>query len=171
MKVIAYDVHPDKDIAKGLQFRYVSMDELLSRSDIITIHVPENKHTRNMISDEQLGKMKDGVVLINTARGAIVNISALIRHLASGKVLAAGLDVLPEEPAIREEAELMRSVFHKEYNLETLLSDHILLRMNNVYITPHSAFYTQEALDRIVNTTVDNISSFLKGNPKNVVNQ
>ena len=171
MKVIAYDVHTDQDLAKRLHFQYVSMDELLSHSDIITIHVPENKHTRNMISDEQLGKMKDGVVLINTARGGIVNIRALIRHLASGKLLAAGLDVLPEEPAIREEAELIRSVFHKEYDLETLLSDHILLRLNNVYITPHSAFYTQEALDRIVNTTVDNIYSFMHGNPKNVVNQ
>ncbi len=171
MQVVAYDVNPDKEFERRLAFQYLSMDELLSQSDIITIHVPENEHTRNMISNEQFEKMKKGVVLINTSRGSIVDVKALIRNLANGKVAAAGLDVLPEEPAIREEAELIRSVFEKSHNLESLLSDHILLRLNNVYITPHSAFFTREALDRIFSTTADNISSFLLGQPKNVVNK
>lgn len=170
MRVLAYDIHADQNLAKRFEFKYVSMHDVLSQSDIITIHVPENEHTRNMISEKEFEKMRDGVVLINTARGSIVNIKALIKHLVGGKVASIGLDVLPEEPTIREEPELIRSVFHKRNDLETLLSDHILLRMNNVYITPHSAFYTQEALSRIVNTTVDNIVSFVDGKPKNVVN-
>ncbi|MFZ5907048.1 MAG: hydroxyacid dehydrogenase [Nitrospirota bacterium] len=171
MRVIAYDVHPDRDFARRLEFEYLRLEELLSRADIITIHVPENEHTRNMISDEEFEKMQNGVVLLNTARGSIVNVKALIRNLAGGRVAAAGLDVLPEEPVIREEAELIRSVFEKTKKLESLLSDHILLRLSNVYITPHSAFYTGEALTRIVDTTVSNISSFLLGKPENVVSE
>jgi D-lactate dehydrogenase len=80
-----------------------------------------------------------------------------------------GLDVLPEEPTIREEAELLRSIFQKKHNLEALLAGHILLRMRNVVITPHSAFNTHEAVGRILETTVENIDAFARGEPRNVV--
>lgn len=113
--------------------------------------------------------MKDGAVLINTSRGAIVEPQALLKALADGKIAAAGLDVLTEEPLIREEAELVRSMFQQDHDLRTLLADHVLLRMRNVYITPHSAFYTQEALLGILNTTVENIRSFASGKPINLV--
>jgi len=113
--------------------------------------------------------MKEGVIIINTSRGSVIDIHALLQALAQNKVAAAGLDVLPEEPAIREEAELLRSIYHKKYNLETLLVDHILLRLRNVYITPHSAFYTREAIQRILDTTVDNINAFVQGRTQNVV--
>ncbi|MEQ8962778.1 MAG: hydroxyacid dehydrogenase, partial [Coleofasciculus sp. C2-GNP5-27] len=86
-----------------------------------------------------------------------------------GKVAAAGLDVLPEEPVMREEAELLRSVYRKQHDLETLLADHVLLRLRNVIVTPHSAFNTKEAVQRIIDTTVENIIKFAEGNPKNVV--
>ncbi len=170
MDVIAYDVKPDKNLEADYKFEYVDFDDLLGRSDIISLHVPANKHTHHLISGEAFNKMKDGVVLINTARGEVVDVQALIRALAEGKVAAAGLDVLPEEPTIREEAELLRSVYTRSQNMETLLADHVLLRLRNVVITPHSAFNTKEAVQRILNTTRDNILRFTEGQPQNVVN-
>jgi D-lactate dehydrogenase len=113
--------------------------------------------------------MRDGVVLINTARGSIVDVRALIHALNRGKVAAAGLDVLPDEPMIREEAELIGPLFAQRHDLRNLVADHVLLRMPNVVITPHSAFNTREAVGRIAQTTVENIEAFLEGRPQNVV--
>lgn len=169
MEVLAFDVKPDEAFAESRGIRYVDMSELLAQSDIISLHVPSNQHTYHLLNDEAFACMKDGVVLINTARGNVVDIQALVRALATGKVRAAGLDVLPEEPTIREEAELLRSVYHREHDVETLLADHILLRLRNVIITPHSAFNTREAIERILDTTVTNIAAFVRGDAQNVV--
>jgi D-lactate dehydrogenase len=169
MKVHAFDVRPQESVAKQIGFIYLPMDEVLKTADIITLHVPSNEKTRNLISTGQFDLMKDGAVLINTSRGPIVEVEALLKALAGGKIAAAGLDVLSEEPLIREEAELVRSMFQRDHDLQTLLADHVLLRMRNVYITPHSAFYTQEALLDILNTTVENIRSFASGTPKNLI--
>ena len=113
--------------------------------------------------------MKDGAILINTARGPVVDTDALLDALASGKLKAAGLDVLPEEPVLREEAELLRVYFTQKHDLDTLLADHILLRMRNVVITPHTAFNTREAVQRILDTSLENIEGYLRGKPPNVV--
>jgi D-lactate dehydrogenase len=169
MDVLAYDVKENRNLAFRLDFRYVNMDELLSTSDIITLHIPENNATHHLISGDEFKKMKDGVILINTARGSIVDTQALLHALTEGKVATAGLDVLSEEPVIREEAEIARRIFQKKHNLEDLLTDHVLLRMRNVYITPHSAFFTREAIQRILDTTIENIVAFRNDNPKNVV--
>ncbi|MFZ5905975.1 MAG: hydroxyacid dehydrogenase [Nitrospirota bacterium] len=169
MNVVAFDVKQDDKWANTLGFRYMSMDELLATSDIITLHVPSSEKTRNLISGEAFARMKDGVVLINTARGDIVDVKALVKAIAEGKVAAAGLDVLPEESVIREEAELLYSVYQKRNVLETLLANHILLHLRNVIITPHSAFNTREAVERILNTTAENIISFIGGNPVNAL--
>ena len=171
MDVVAYDVKPDDQLAAKTGFRYVDMDELLAASDIITLHVPGSEETKHLISDDEFARMKDGVVLINTARGPVVDVEALMKALASGKVKAAGLDVLPEEPVVREEAELLRTWFGRRHNLETLLADHVLLRLNNVIITPHSAFNTREAVQRILDTTLGNIAGFLRGEPVNVIKE
>ena len=169
MRVLAYDVRPDEELEITLGFRYCSLDEVLARSDIITLHVPYNEHTHHLLDDAAFQKMKQGVVIINTARGGLIDIRALVRGLADGKVSAAGLDVLPEEPTIREEAELLHSIFREEHDLAALLADHILLRLRNVIITPHSAFNTQEAIERILHTTVENIVAYEQGKPQNVV--
>lgn len=169
MNVLASDVRPDEELASRLGFRYVEMDQLLASSDIITLHVPSNEKTRNLISEKEFDKMKEGVVLINTARGDVLDIKALAKAIGEGKVAAAGLDVLPEEGGIREEAELLRSVYDKKHDLETMLLNHILLRLRNVIITPHSAFNTREAVERILSTTVDNIRSFIAGMAQNVI--
>lgn len=169
MNVIAYDVVHHDDAAEELGFDYVELDELLGRSDVITLHVPANDKTRHMLSDEQFGRMKDGVVLINTARGEVVDTQALVKALAGGKVRAAGLDVLPEEPVIREEAELLRSLYRQEHNMDRLLADHVLMRLRNVIVTPHTAFNTRQAIGRILETTRENIRSFVDGETINCV--
>jgi D-lactate dehydrogenase len=169
MEVLAFDVKPKEDLAREMGFRYADLNEVLAQSDIVTLHVPASPKTENLISNEQFDAMKDGAILINTARGTVVDNRALLDALSKGKIAAAGLDVLPEEPTIREEAELLRSVFNREHNMETLLTDHILLRLRNVVITPHNAFNTDEAVRRILETTVENIRAFQKGEPKNMV--
>lgn len=108
-------------------------------------------------------------ILINTARGSIVDSRPLIEALRSGKLSAAGLDVLPDEQLIREEAELISSIYANQQDIRELVADHILLTMPNVIVTPLSAFNTHEAIARIVTTTVSNIVSFLDGTPVKVV--
>jgi len=168
MEVMAYDLYPREELARSMGFRYVALEEALRRSDIITLHVPSTPETHNFLSDREFAMMKKGVVVINTARGDLVDVQALLRAITTGKVAAAGLDVLPEEPTIREEAELLRSIAQKK-PLDVLLAGHILLRLKNVIITPHSAFDTKEAVQRILDTSLENIAAFLRGEPKNLV--
>lgn len=169
MEVIAFDVQPDEKAATKLGYSYVSMDNLLEKSDIITLHVPGNEKTRNLISKSEFAKMKHGAVIINTSRGFVINIEALLEALVNKKIAAAGLDVLPEEPTIREEAELLRSIFAERHNLEALFAGHMLAHQRNVLITPHSAFNTREAKRRLLDTTVNNIIAFTRGKPQNIV--
>jgi D-lactate dehydrogenase len=171
MKIIAFDVKSDNKTASKLGYTYVDMDTILSKSDIITLHIPGNDKTRNLISKTTIAKMKHGVVLINTSRGFVVDIEALLEALVNKKIAAAGLDVLPEEPTIREEAELLHSIFAERHNLETLFAGHMLAHQPNVLITPHSAFNTREAKQRLLDTTVDNIIAFARGEPQNIVGQ
>lgn len=169
MKVVACDVRPDGALAQRLCFRYAPFDEVLGASDIVTLHVPATPQTNNLLSQAEFARMRDGVVLINTSRGSVVDVPALIEALKRGKVAAAGLDVLPDEPMIREEAELISSSLIGRNDLRTLLADHVLLRMPNVVVTPHSGFNTREAIARIVGATVENIDAFIAGRPRNVV--
>lgn len=169
MRIVAYDTRPQEELASEYGFRYLSLDDLLSESDIISLHIPANKNTHHFISQKEFAGMKDGVIVVNTARGNVVDIQALVRAISDGKVQAAGLDVLPEEPVIREEAELLRSATQEEYDKTALLAGHILLRLRNVVITPHSAFNTREAIQRILDTTVENIGAFVQGTKQNFV--
>jgi D-lactate dehydrogenase len=169
MAVIAADIAPDETLAGELGFRYAAFDELLAEADVISLHVPATAHTLNLISDAQFSRMKRGAVIINTARGSLIDTSALVRALHDGKLGGAGLDVLPEEPLIREEAELVSTAFASQHDLRNLVANHVLLNMPNVIVTPHSAFNTREAIRRIVDTTVGNIEGFLIGEPRNLV--
>jgi D-lactate dehydrogenase len=169
MSVVAFDVRPDNGLAAELDFRYVSLDELLSSSDIITLHVPASPETHHLIGADAFARMKHGVVIINTARGDVIDPIALVQALVANKVAAAGLDVLSNEPLIREEAELVSSNFARTHQLQNLVADHVLLRMPNVIVTPHSAFNTREAIQRIIATTIGNIAAFAGGQPQNVV--
>lgn len=170
MNVVAYDVRPNLELAIAMGFRYADLDELLAMSDVISLHVPASPETNNLLSASEFARMKDGVIVINTARGNVIDTQALIMGLRSGKIGGAGLDVLPDEPLIREEAELISSIYEGRHDLRNLVAEHILLHMPNVIITPHSAFNTREAIQRIAVTTVENIQAFLRGDLQNAVN-
>ncbi len=162
MKVLVYDVKKDPKLAKKLGFKQTSLQTLLKNSDIITLNVPENKQTHHMINSKSLNLCKKGAIIINTARGGVIDTSALLKSMVRGKIRYVGLDVLEGECLIKEEKELLHSEFTKTCDLKTILQNHILLRNKNVYITPHNAFNSKEALQRILDTTIENIQGFLK---------
>lgn len=163
MHVLTYDVKQDTFLSEVLHYRHVSMDELLAQSDIVTLHVPYNKSTHHLIDEQAIGKMKPGVLLINTSRGGLIDNNALIRALDEKIVAGVGLDVLEGEELIREEKQLLHDSDRSSAKLEDLLKNHLLLSQDNVVFTPHIAFYSQEALERILDTTMANIGSFGTG--------
>lgn len=170
MRLIAYDIKPDEELAAELGFEYVSFDRLLAEAQVLSVHVPYNQHTHHLIDAEALAKLPEGAIVVNTARGGIVDPQALLEALQSGHLGGAALDVLEAESAVQEEVEILSS----EYDVETLralVRNHTLLRMPNVIITPHVAFNSEEALGRIIDTTVRNIQAFRRGEPQNVVNR
>lgn len=169
MRVIAYDRFPDNEFAGKEGVSYVLFNDLLSDSDFISIHAPETKETYHMINVDNVRRIKPGCFLVNTARGSLIETEALLIGLKEGIFAGVGLDVLEEEYAIREEMELLHEHYHKNFDMKTLLEEHVLLQMPNVIITPHNAFNTDEALMRILDTTVDNINAFLAGVPRNVI--
>lgn len=169
MNVLGFKKTPDPKLSEELGFKFTDMDTLLSSSDIITLHVPYSSETHHLISTEQFGKMKDGVVVINTARGAVIDTKALLTALDSKKVQAAGLDVLEGEPLLREEQELLLKTEVKQEDLLSVIENHMLLNHPNVLITPHNAFNSVEALDRIIKTTEENIASFMENKQINIV--
>ena len=128
---------------------YVELGELLRRSDVICLHCPLTPATANLISREHIAMMKDGVIIINNARGALIDEQALADALNSGKVCAAGLDVVTVEP---------------------IRGDNPLLKAKNCLITPHISWAPKEARERIMTATVENVKAFLAGKPINVVN-
>ncbi len=169
MKVVVFDVNLDQSLARKVGFEYASMDELLKKSDVITLHVPYNKHTHHLLNAAAFGKMKRGVYIVNTSRGGVIDTDSLVTALASGKVSGAALDVLEEEGEIKEERSLLSKAFKGKAELRTLLEDHILMKLPNVIITPHNAFNSTEALQRIMHVTVENVNAFKRGKPVNVV--
>lgn len=168
MEVVAYDVLQNRILPEVLGFRYVSLEDLLRTSDIVTLHVPYRPETHHLMNRDTFGLMKRGALLINTARGAIVDTEALIWALDDGILAGAGLDVLEGEELIEEERQLL-AMPEAEDKLRALLRQHILARRENVVLTPHIAFYSTEALHRIMDETADNIRKFLAGQPRNVV--
>ena len=148
MKVIAYDAYPSES---GKQLaEYVDLDTLFAQSDVIFLHCPLFPETEGIINKENIAKMKDGVIIINNSRGQLVVEEDLKDALNSGKVYAAGLDVVSTEP-IKE--------------------DNPLLQAKNCIITPHISWAAQAARQRIMDITVDNIQAFVDGQPVNVVNK
>ena len=167
MNVIAYEIHMHKKLAKEMNFKDVSFDCLLKNSDIITLHCPYNKHTHHMINKKNIEKIKKKALLINTSRGGLIETDALVNALDKGILSGAGLDVLEDECYVREDKQVMSKHFPKKCDMRIILENHILAKKDNVIITPHNAFNSIEALERILDTTVDNIKGYLK---KKVVN-
>lgn len=168
MHVLAYDPYPNKFIAEILHYRYAPLDEVLAGSDIITLHVPARPETYRLINADTLKKVKKGAILINTARGSVVDTAALLAALEDGTLSGAGLDVLEGEEAIKEEQQLLHDL-ENPGKLKTLLQTHLILKRDNVVFTPHNAFNSKEAVQRILDTTVQNLEAFAAGTPINVV--
>ncbi|MEM8873167.1 MAG: 2-hydroxyacid dehydrogenase [Planctomycetota bacterium] len=151
MTVLAHDPNP----ADGLDVEYVELDQLWAESDVITLHVPLFDATYHLVNDDTLGRMKDGVMLINTSRGGLVDTRAVIAALKSQKLGALGLDVYEEEDGL----------FFSDRSGDILGDDTFarLLTFPNVLITGHQAFFTREALTEIAQTTIDNLTRFEAG--------
>ena len=168
MEVLVCDVRRNVFLSEVLDFRYVPIETLLRQSDIVSLHLPYAPSTHHLMNRQAFSLMKRGALFINTARGGLVDTDALVWALDDGILGGAGLDVLEGEELVKEERQLLSKDFSKE-KLATVLKNHILLHRENVVITPHIAFDSKEALQRILETTVDNILNFLHGAPSNLV--
>ncbi len=158
MKVLAYDPYPAKD----LDVDYVSLEELLEHSDVISLHCPLTQDTRHILNENAFARMKYGIYIINTSRGALIDSEALLSAIKTGKVGGAGLDVYEEES----------DVFFEDFS-DTIIQDDVLARlvsMPNVLLTSHQGFLTQEALQNIAHTTLDNLKEYFEsGNLPNEI--
>lgn len=158
MEVVAYDPYPQKDA----DFPYVTLEELFRRSDIISLHCPLTEESKHLINRDTIAQMRDGVILLNTSRGMLVESESLLEALKNGKISGAGLDVYEEETAFffEDRSETTRR--------DTLLS--LLVSMPNVVLTSHQAFLTTEALQNIAKVTLENLDAFFRdGTLQNVV--
>ncbi|HVK04811.1 MAG TPA: NAD(P)-dependent oxidoreductase [Armatimonadaceae bacterium] len=151
MTILAADPYPNRVYAELLDFSYVPLEELLARSDIVTLHAPLTDSTRHLLDADAVAKMKPGALLVNTSRGGLVDTAAVLAALDSGRLCGAGLDVLENEDRLADIG-------------ESLVRDR-----PNLILTPHVAYNTREAVRRIRETTADNIEAFLAGRPQNVV--
>jgi len=153
MHILAYDKFPNPDT--GLN--YVALEELLRKSDILSLHCPLTEETNHLINAASIAQMKDGVVIVNTSRGGLVNTEDLINGIKSGKVGAACLDVYEEEG----------DLFYEDFSGAIVQDDKLvrLIAMPNVIVTSHQAFLTNEALDNIASTTLNNLVRFFNGDP------
>lgn len=149
MKILAYDKFQDKSLESDT-CKYTSLDELLEKSDVISLHCPLTDDNKGMINKESISQMKDGVMIVNTSRGPLINEQDLVDALESRKVAGAAVDVVSSEP---------------------VKADNPLLKAKNCIITPHIAWAPKESRSRLMDIAVDNLGAFLKGNPVNVVNQ
>lgn len=157
IRVLAYDVKPDRALAKAEGFVYADLDTVYRRSDVISLHCPLTKDTYHMIDARAIKKMRDGVMIINTGRGKLIDTRALINALKKGKVGAAGLDVYEEES----------EYFFEDFSTK-VVSDDVLARLltfPNVLVTAHQGFFTREALTNIAQTTLKNIDDYFTGRP------
>jgi len=169
MKVIGFEPRQDPERAKKYNFTYVDLPELLSTSDIITLHVPYNAHTHHLINKDNISTFKKGSYLINTSRGAVVDTDAVVDALKSETLAGAGLDVLEEEGDMSDELALLTAPHPNETELKVALENHYLIEHPRVIVTPHVGFNTTEAVERILDTTTKNIQNFLSGSPTNTV--
>jgi D-lactate dehydrogenase len=165
MRILAYDTVPNAPQAQAIGFSYVSLDELLSRSDIVTLHVPYNTETHYLINKDNIGKFKPGALLVNTARGEICDTEALLFGIQEKILAGVALDVVEGERDLKEESQFFverDTMALDPERIKRLLEDHILMGRPEVFITPHIAFFTAEAEHEIILTSIANIVSFLK---------
>lgn len=168
MRVVAYDPFPKEGLPEQLGFSYASLDEVLGQADIITLHAPYNEHTHHLLNRENMKRIKRGAYLINTARGGLVETIALVEALSTGVLAGAGIEVMEEEQLTGAKVELVLAENPDREKLRTVLANQYFIDHPNVVMTPHNAYNTQEAVERILGTTIENIRAFGSGNPQNL---
>ncbi len=188
MRVLAFDIHAPAAVAKHAGFDFAPLEQVLAEAHVLTLHVPVGPDTHHLLNRATLASCRKGVLIINTARGALIDTDALLDALDSGQVAGAGLDVLEEEGTARQEttkiiseqiitrlhavgtpAELHDREASRVRELQDLLRNKRLITRPDVIFTPHVAFNSVEAVERINSTTVQNILRFLAGQPVNLV--
>jgi len=147
MRVLGYDKYPNLKRAEEIGMEYVDLHTLLKESEVISLHVTLTPETEKLLGKEEIGTMKNGVILVNTSQGKVIDEKALFDGLKSGKIAFAGLDVFGEEPPLK---------------------DNPLFRLDNVVLSPHVGFHTFEAAKRCTDICVDNVVKFLEGRKQNV---
>ena len=162
MEVLLFDVHIDEAFASEIGAKYFSFDEILNTADILTLHLPALAETKHILNEDAFAKMKRGMVIINTARGSLIDTEALLEAIKDGVVSHVGLDVLEDETELSDEAELVMGG-KKINDWKALVMDHILIERPEVLITPHIAFHTVEADRERLGVVVSCIQSFTKG--------
>ncbi len=164
MNILAYDPYPSDEIKALSNSKYTELDEIFEQSDIISLHAPATPENFHMLNDEAFAKMKTGVIIINTARGDLIDTSALYQNLLNGKVGGAGLDVLEYENFFILDDVYTKNPhdFHKTEMFQSLVNIKIMMH-ENVIVTPHIAFNSIDAVHRILNITIENINSFTSG--------
>jgi len=164
MRILAYDLYPRKELIEKYNVKYVDLETLLRESDIITLHLPLTKETYHLINRDNIKSIKKGAILINTARGSLVETEAIVEALDKGILAGVALDVVEGEQVLREEIDIIYG--RKQYSLEELkkgLEAHVLMKYPNAIITPHIAYNTWEAVHRILDTTIETIKQIIKG--------
>ena len=173
MRVIAYDLFPDMAYAAEVGVTYVSLEELLSQVDVISLHAPNTTETFHLLNRERLSKVKRGVVLVNTARGELIDSEALLWALSEGLVSGAGLDVIEGERYLKEGPQMLTNTttepMETTEGYRTMLAVEELIHHPCVVATPHIAYASVEAKREILAVTAENIRSFVEGVPQNVI--
>lgn len=171
MKAIAYDAMPRPDMQEEYHFSYMGLSELLAQADVISLHAPYLPATHHLLGADQFAQMKQGAVLINTARGELVDTGALVEHLHNGHLGGAALDVIEGETLLRypEQVALLGNAVPAEAAMRHSVEISALQKMPNVIVSPHNAFNTIEAIARINRTTTQNIIDFWYGNTPNKI--
>lgn len=172
MNIIAYKRTPDPSLTEKYGVEFVSgIDEILERSDVISFHCPLTPQTTHIVNNDNYKKIKKGAILVNTARGGIVSTEALLNALEEGYLSGVGLDVFEEELALEDHTALLDADFRAEHNLAEILEEHLLVARDDVILTPHNAYNSEEAVRRILNTSIENIAKFFAGDSQNVINK
>ncbi len=169
MNLFVYTEHKHPEEAEKLGFTHVELEDLLGKSDVISLHLPLTEQTKHILNKDNIMKCKKGSYLINTARGGLIETEALIMALNEEVFEGVGLDVLEDEKEISDELEILVSHDTHSVNFKNLCIDHVLMHHPKVVVTPHNAFNTHEALHRIVLTTIENIRKFTENTPINTV--
>ena len=169
MQILAYDPYPNEEFARELNFTYLPFNELIEKSDIITFHCPLTESSKHILNKDNIFNVKKGAYIINTARGGLIETEALVSALQKGHLKGCALDVLEDEHELKNETPLLVDGKIKDVEkIKNMLYDHILMELPNVLITPHNAFNSKEALQRILNTTIENVKNYKEERINNI---